>query len=172
MSAISLETGGPFFLRRQADKLLPAAVDAVQSHMRETVPATTVRFVHASGFASAVIEATGGRPSLLNTARNWNHQRTVAREATGMTLPTHQGPVLVLLHTPAVRDREQLWPTLVHELVHAVQMGRPGIADQVLDAHRHDLGLGRQSRRWLADYDQLVTAHETEAERVEHLLAA
>lgn len=171
MSTVNLETGGPYFLRRHTDKLLPAAVNAVQSHMRETIPATIVRFTHASGFASAVVESIGERPTLWHTARNWQHQRTVAREATGMTLPSHTGTVLVLLHTPAVRDRDQLWPTLVHELVHAVQMGRPGIAEQVLEAHRHDLGLGRQSRRWLADYDRLVLGHEDEACRVEKILA-
>jgi hypothetical protein len=171
-STVTLDPGGPYFLQRQLARILPDTVAALEGHLRERVPPTTVRLVKAGGFGDGLLEAVGGHPTADETARAWKYQRRTARDKAGMTLPTHRGRVLVMLHTPVVRDEQQLQLTLTHELVHAVQFGRPGIADRVLTAHRHDLGLGEQSARWLADYDRLVTAHEAEACRLEDLLSA
>jgi hypothetical protein len=171
-STVTVDQGGPHFLRRHLARILPDTASAVENHLRQPIPPTTVRLVNAAGFGDGLLEAIGGNPTTDQTARAWKHQRRTAHKKAGMTLPTHRGPVLVLLHIDVVRDERQLQLTLTHELVHAVQFGRRGIAAQVLDAHRHDLGLGQQSRRWIADYNRLVDAHEDEACRLETLLTA
>ncbi|MEU8511613.1 hypothetical protein AB0C76_08510 [Kitasatospora sp. NPDC048722] len=168
---VELDPTGPYFLRRRTARLLPEAARLVTAHMRETMPPTLVRLAHPSQFGPLVVEATGGNPTRWRALRENQHLRRTAHIATGLTVPTHDGQTLVLLHTAALRDDDQLFPTLIHELVHAVQMGRPTAAD-TLARNRHHLGLEHRSRRWLADHDDAIARDEDEAYRIEHLLAA
>ncbi|WP_371497650.1 hypothetical protein OG871_17035 [Kitasatospora sp. NBC_00374] len=169
---VTLHPDGPYFLRRTVARLLPDAVHLVQRHMRETMPTTLVRLAHPSAFGPAVAEATGGAPTWWRATREREHHRRAARDAQGLTVPTADGGALVLLHTAAMRDRDEILPTLVHELVHVVQMGRPATAADALARNRHHLGLEHRSRRWLADHDTAITRDEEEAYRIEHLLTA
>ncbi|MGW4897137.1 hypothetical protein ACWEQL_33475 [Kitasatospora sp. NPDC004240] len=171
-STLELDPAGPYLLRRRTARLLPEAAALVTGHMREPMPPTLVRLTHPGQWGPAVIRATGGDPTWWRAMRETQHLRRTAHESTGMTVPTHDGHALVLLHADAVRNEGQLLPTLVHELVHAVQMGRPATAAGTLARNRHHLGLDRQSHRWLADHDAAIARDETEAYRLEHLLAA
>ncbi|WP_035850662.1 hypothetical protein [Kitasatospora azatica] len=168
--SVTLDTVGPRSLRRRIEPLLTGAADAVQRHMRERMPDTLVRLAGAGDFGPAVVEATGGTPRLWRQLWQGEQMRSTAHIATGMTLPTHDGRVLVLLHTEAMREDDQVMPTLVHEFAHAVQMGRPAVANAALARNRHHLGLGKQSRRWLADHNASVARDEDEAYRIENLL--
>ncbi|WP_371481972.1 hypothetical protein [Kitasatospora sp. NBC_00315] len=168
---VTLEPTGPRLLRRTVDRFLPEAARLVRDHMREPMPDTLVRLAHPGDFGPAVARATGGRPSWWRTVMENESQRRDAHIATGMTVPTADGRVLVLLHIAAMRQDGQLFPTLVHELVHAVQMSRPRTAADALARNRHHLGIERQSRRWLADHSASIGRDEEEAYRIEHLLA-
>ncbi|GAA5014459.1 hypothetical protein [Kitasatospora paranensis] len=169
---VTLHPDGPYLLRRAVTRLLPHAALRVESHMRERMPATLVRLAHPADFGRAAVESVGGTPTWWRAAKEREHHRRIARDAQGLTVPTAHGTVLVLLHIAAMRDRAQLHPTLVHELVHAVQMGRTATAADTLARNRHHLGLEHRSRRWLADHDEAIARDEDEAYRIEHLLTA
>ncbi|PBC76160.1 hypothetical protein BX265_0863 [Streptomyces sp. TLI_235] len=171
-ASVTLHPDGPYFLRRTVTRLLPRAAHLVESHMRESMPATLVRLAHPADFGRAVVESVGGTPSWWRAAKEREHHRRTARDAQGLTVPTAEGTVLVLLHIAAMDDRDQLYPTLVHELVHAVQMGRPATAADTLARNRHHLGLEHRSRRWLATHDASIARDEDEAYRIEHLITA
>ncbi|MFE0460741.1 hypothetical protein ACFW1A_15980 [Kitasatospora sp. NPDC058965] len=160
--SVTLDTVGPRSLRRFIEPLLAPAALAVERHMRERMPDTLVRL--------AVVEATGGTPRLWRQLWQGEQMRSTAHIATGMTLPTHDRRVLILLHAAAMREDDQVMPTLVHEFVHAVQMGRPATAFDALARNRHHLGLGKQSRRWLSDHNESIARDEDEAYRIENLL--
>ncbi|WP_229928157.1 hypothetical protein, partial [Kitasatospora indigofera] len=163
---------GPRLLRRTIEPLLPHAARLVRDHMREPMPDTLVRLARPGDFGPAVLEATGGNPSWWRTVLENESNRRTARIAAGTTLPMADGRVLVLLHITAMRQDDQIFPTLVHELVHAVQMSRPRTAADALARNRHHLGIERQSRRWLADHSASIGRDEEEAYRIEHLLAS
>ncbi|GGQ66205.1 hypothetical protein [Kitasatospora griseola] len=168
---VFLSPEGPYFLRRKVARLLPDAARTVQRHMGEAMPPTTVRLAHPSEFGPAVLAAADASAGLWRTTLVNTLHRRAAREAQGMTVPTHDGGALVLLHIAAVRDPDQLHTVLVHELVHAVQMGRPSIAANALARTRHALGIEHRDRRWLADHDASVDRDEDEAYRIERLLS-
>jgi hypothetical protein len=74
---------------------------------------------------------------------------------------------LILLDAEATSVRE-LDKTVVHELVHAAQFGRPGVRDAVLAGIRNNHGV-EKAGGWLKVQleNRKVAAHEREAARLE-----
>lgn len=77
--------------------------------------------------------------------------------------------VLILIDLQATPSRE-IDKTVVHELVHAVQFGRPGVRDFVLAGIRNNHGI-EKAGGWLKIQfeNRKVAAHEREAVRLESL---
>jgi hypothetical protein len=110
---------------------------AVAEAMGTPVPACTVLLASRAYVASILIPT----PRTLSALRDWLHFWWEGRSQSGQTLTCTSGedPVVVVHPQPA----QQLWPTLVRELVHVVQAGRPEGLDEE-EAYR----IGRQ----LADH--------------------
>jgi hypothetical protein len=78
--------------------------------------------------------------------------------------------VLILLDLQATPS-DQIDSTVVHELVHAAQFGRPGVRDFVLAGIRNNHGI-KSAGGWLKVTfvdNRKVAAHEREAARLESL---
>jgi hypothetical protein len=80
-------------------------------------------------------------------------------------------PVIALNAWHLSGEAEQLWRTLVHELVHVVQFTRPGHFGEWMEGELHNLGLRPLSRRRLRLLDQRVDVREDEAYSVEERVA-
>jgi len=169
VSAVVLEPVGPYALRRKVGRILPRAAAAVERHMGERIPETRVHLARPGDFARAVVGTVQGA-SWLRRATLRAQVRREAASAGGLTLVSEAGPVLVLLDTDSMRDDSTAYAFAVHELVHAVQMGRPGVREDVMRHQRHDLGVERAPRRWLREYETDVARREAEAYRIQELL--
>ncbi|MFG2328273.1 hypothetical protein ACGFMM_01470 [Streptomyces sp. NPDC048604] len=77
--------------------------------------------------------------------------------------------VLILVDLQATPSRE-IDKTVVHELVHAAQFGRPGVRDFVLAGIRNNHGIEKVGGWLKAQFEnRKVAAHEREAVRLESL---
>ncbi|MDI5964841.1 hypothetical protein [Streptantibioticus silvisoli] len=114
---------------------------AVADALGEPVPECTV-LLGSRALAACILSPNYWS---LSGAREWLSTWWGDRRSYGQTITCAGGedPV-VMVHTTS---RQHLWPTLVHELVHVVQAGRP-------DARR----------------DDTINADEDEAYRIEHLI--
>lgn len=86
----------------------------------------------------------------------------------GVTVINKAG-VLVVINADRCQPRTNLNKTLVHELVHAAQLSRPGARNTALRNLRNNYGIDRMNGREARAANRQVDADEREAERMESL---
>ena len=91
------------------------------------------------------------------------------RAPAGLTTVSPHG-TLVLFNAQVLRgNRRQIDKTVLHELGHAVQFGRPGARELIMRGERHNYGVPRLPEAEARALDALVGQREREAERLERL---
>jgi hypothetical protein len=148
------------------------AARAVQDRLGERVPPVRYELADRRQMADLWVSASGYRTEPALRDRYYRHAYWQARTSIGLTQLTPSGILVVLRSDKLRRSPEQLWPTLVHELVHAVQLARPGAADRWLAGELNNLGITQLSRREAREQNRQVDADEREAARIEAELAA
>lgn len=138
------------------------AAQLVQDKMRERLGLTRIVASDTRGYHDSI--ATAEQQILgTRTRSKWDPPPSFAH-----TTLSPSG-VLILVDLQACRGRE-IDKTVVHELVHAVQFGRPGVRDFVLAGIRNNHGI-EKAGGWLKIQfeNRKVAAHEREAVRLESL---
>ncbi|MEU8525277.1 hypothetical protein AB0C77_06690 [Streptomyces sp. NPDC048629] len=79
------------------------------------------------------------------------------------------GGALIVIDAEACEAAQILDETVVHELVHAVQIGRPGRREALLANLRNDHGIARMSHLDASAATRQIKADEREALRLEYL---
>ncbi|MDW4916939.1 hypothetical protein [Streptomyces californicus] len=102
-------------------------------------------------------------------ARALRSAKKLARDTAGRAIPLAQGGVLIVINADQHPNEATFAITIVHELVHAMQMSRKGIRDRLVAGLRHDLGVEKQSRRWNREHERCLEAEENEAHGCEYL---
>lgn len=103
-----------------------------------------------------------GRKAMGRIVDHW-HVRPLA----GTTL-TATG-VLVAIDATRHRDLRELDRTLVHELVHCVQLAAPGAREQHINYLRQQYGITTHSKADVQAYEQVIDQRERQAEQLESL---
>ncbi|SDK79536.1 hypothetical protein [Streptomyces indicus] len=159
---------------REIQHVAPSAADLVTRNVRGRLPRVDIVLTTPQGMTELTvdteIQTVGGKvtPQARRKAANrisWNDRRIF-----GKTVLAPKGAVLILINARRVNHGEQVAPTLVHELVHAVQFTRPGIADLLVAGLKNNFGIEPLSRRDVRRYEKQLKAHEDEAYRMEHRL--
>ncbi|MFF6908658.1 hypothetical protein ACFY9Q_22330 [Streptomyces sp. NPDC012389] len=102
-------------------------------------------------------------------ARALRSAKKLARDTAGRAIPLADGGVLVVINADQHPNEATFAITIVHELVHAMQMSRKGVRDRLVAGLRHDLGVEKQSRRWNREHERCLEAEENEAHGCEYL---
>ncbi|MFI0108459.1 hypothetical protein ACH4NW_08925 [Streptomyces globisporus] len=102
-------------------------------------------------------------------ARALRSAKKLARDTAGRAIPLAEGGVLVVINVDQHPNEATFAITIVHELVHAMQMSRKGVRDRLVAGLRHDLGVEKQSRRWNREHERCLEAEENEAHGSEYL---
>ncbi|WP_329114496.1 hypothetical protein [Streptomyces sp. NBC_01353] len=87
----------------------------------------------------------------------------------GYTTLNPGGGTLIVIDAEACAAARNLDETVVHELVHAAQIGRPGKREAILANIRNNLGIDRVSYREAWAASRQIKADEREALRLESL---
>lgn len=103
-----------------------------------------------------------GRKAMGRIVDHW-HVRPLA----GTTL-TAAG-TLVAIDATRHRDLRELDRTLVHELVHCVQLAAPGAREQHINYLRQQYGITTHSKADVQAYEQVIDQREKQAEHLESL---
>jgi hypothetical protein len=146
----------------RAEEVAEQAARLVTRKMRERLPHVTVRVSGERLFAGAITEAA---QQALGT--DWLPTGACHGSAVygAMTLGP-SGAVIVLNAKACIQDR-CLSTTLVHELVHAVQLNRPGGVRHQATALRGLFGLSKE--RPTPAFDRQHDRNEREAQSLEYL---
>jgi hypothetical protein len=147
------------------DRVAGLAAQLVSQHMRARIDRTEVVVTTGLSAPDLLIEAHramfGHQPSI------WKLKNT-PRSLYGITTLTKTG-VLVAINADRCQSKDEVNKTLVHELVHAAQLSRPGARDVATRNLRNNYGIDRMSGREARAANRLVDADEREAEKLEHL---
>ncbi|MBT2490404.1 hypothetical protein J7E96_18140 [Streptomyces sp. ISL-96] len=157
---------------RTAKRLAEQAVPIVERAVPGRMPDVQVVLTSARGMAevatAAEIEAAGDVDK-WEQARALRAAKRLARDAAGRAVPLVSGGVLVVINVDQHPNEATFAITLVHELVHAMQLSRKGVRERVVSGLRHDLGVERLSRRQSREHDRCLEQEEREAYGVEYL---
>lgn len=162
----------PIGIVRDVKRLLPAAVDAVEAHLAALVPPLTVVIAGRPGLATAqVLTARVPGIKARRATAFWLETWREARGSLAYTSVTRTDRVLIGLHAPALaKARHEVWPTLVHELVHAVQINRPGRRAELQAGLDNDLRIADAPAHLRHAMDAIVAIEEAEAYQVQYQL--
>lgn len=168
MTDIDFQPSGLASLRviRQVKAVLPKAVDAVESHLVAEVPPLTVVIAGRLGMTTAQILAAGWRA----VAAGWRDTWREDRDSIACTSVTHTDRILIALNSRALRTPEEVWPTLVHELVHAVQMTRTGRREELRAILDHNLRITAMPDGLRHVMEAVTAIEEAEAYAIEAAL--
>ncbi|MFF5445461.1 hypothetical protein [Streptomyces sp. NPDC012888] len=160
-----------YHLHRRYDPILnraaaiaDQAAALVQQRMREPMPATRIVVAKEGNCPLALIE---NYRATLGTEL-WPPARP-ATDYMGITTVSPDGALIVINADEHDGSLRQLDETLVHELVHAVQLGRPGKRDEELRGVRHNFGLERMRIRSAWKQNRATRIDEREAQALEYL---
>lgn len=177
MTSLEITTHGsvPRAAATRARQLAPAAAREVERHFGRLPRTRMVLTGNSDGIAVLALEAeTTLVPEVTGRAKTkW--LRTARRNARGVfghTLLDPQGGILVLIDLPHCESAGELPATLVHELIHAWQLSRPGVREAHLQHMRHEFGIEPMPRRDARAHARLIERHEKEAHRLEAQLAS
>lgn len=160
-SAQMQETG------RYAGTLYEAAVGLVERQMRESLAVgVSVKVSSTRQMADLIVEAH--RPLFgRQSAREMRKQMPLA--PFGTTTVT-AGGVLIVINAQKCRGRtREIAKTLLHELGHAVQLGRPDAHARYLVGLRNNYGLEPLTDDQVAELDGYIDDEEVEAASLERL---
>ncbi|MGW6703586.1 hypothetical protein ACWGDE_01650 [Streptomyces sp. NPDC054956] len=87
----------------------------------------------------------------------------------GTTTLGPDGVVVVINASPLTSDQRMLDETVVHELVHVAQFGRPGARESAMKGLRNNYGLEKLSHPKAWKVNRQVDRDEREAQSLEHL---
>lgn len=140
------------------------AARLVQQHLGERLPAVEIAVTTYRGLPDLLAKAhrtiVGRRPL---------HAGYVGVRCKGTTTLTRTG-VLVVVNAEACRgDLREIDATLVHELVHAIQYGRPGAYERGIRHLRNNYGIDEISQAEADAANRQVDLDEAEAEHYERL---
>jgi hypothetical protein len=162
----------PTWFVRQVRDLIPAGIDAVEGSLGERVPDLIVTIGGPAHFATTRLLTSGWRKARFDhAAKFWAYCRNLARCADGMTAPTRSDKVLIGLSSGLAGFPAEVWPTIVHELVHTVQHTRPGRRDDWQTVLDNDLRISALPDGMRHAVDAITAIEEAEAYAVQHALA-
>ncbi|MFK0222199.1 hypothetical protein ACIQWN_28915 [Streptomyces vinaceus] len=148
---------------RLVERVADQAATLVQQRMRERMPATRIQVADGKRYLQAFIE---GQQAVLGTSR-LPTRRSDPRVYGATTLsPTG---VLVIINAKVCDAPTNLIETVVHELVHAVQYGRPGRRADAMKALRNNYDLDPMSWRNAWKLNRIHDKDELEAQAFEAL---
>lgn len=164
----------PLQVVRTVKEMLPSAIAAIEAHTGETVPPITLTIAGPHNLAiSRALAAKSPGVTWRRLATYWRESLLAdCKSAIGITAATRSDRVFIGLNGPKLRGApREIWPTLIHELVHAVQIGRPGRRAEVLAGLDHNLGLVdlADGQAWAAEAVEAI--EEAEAYAIERALA-
>lgn len=162
----------PLRVVREVKRLIPAAIEAVEAHMGETVPPLTIVIANPVGMAIArVLAAKDERSTWRQAFALWRDTVQDCRSEIGVTTSTRTDRVLIGLYGAKLRwAPKEIWSTLVHELVHAVQNARPGRHAEMQANLDHNWGLVTLSASHCHVLDAVTAIEEAEAYAIERAL--
>lgn len=147
---------------QRAEEVAELAARLVTRKMRERLPHVTIRISGERLLGQAVTEA---QQQALKTDR-LPHGASRGRDVYGVTTLGPAGAVIVINAKAVIEDR-CLSTTLVHELVHAVQLNRPGGMKDSMTALRGLFGFSSASPT--SAFDRRHDRNEREAQALEYL---
>ncbi|MBT2477622.1 hypothetical protein [Streptomyces sp. ISL-94] len=138
------------------------AVQLVTRKMREGIDPLRIVVTDSFGIDDHVLRNDA---ALLGTSKR---QRLTSKSPAGRTSISEDG-VLVVINAERCPADENLDVVLVHELVHAAQLSRPGAREEKLRHLRNNHGVEKLTRleAWGANWR--ISADEREAGRLEYL---
>ncbi|MFH9615425.1 hypothetical protein ACH4MM_17175 [Streptomyces pratensis] len=157
---------------RTAKRLSEEAVRIVDRAVTGRMPDVKVVLTGERNLAKVATAAeweTAGCTDKRVQSRALRDAKRLARETAGRAIPLADGGVLVVINVDQHPNEATFAITLVHELVHAMQMSRKGVRDRLIAGLRHDLGVEKQSRRWDREHERCLEAEEKEAYGSEYL---
>jgi hypothetical protein len=163
----------PLRVVRQVKAVLPEAVAAVEQYMGAVVPPLTVVVAGRTGLATAGLMASGTRGASRGAmVAQWRNMRSTAGQVLGYTSATRTDRVLVAVNGRALKSwpREEVRVVIVHELVHAVQITRPGRRQERQAEADHALGIVEAPDGLIDGRNAIRAIEEAEAHIVEHAL--
>lgn len=164
----------PLRVVRAVKEMLPSAIAAVEAHMGETVPPLTITIAGPHGMAAArLLTIKDQHTTWRQLARYWKQSLFYdCKSAVGVTAVTRGDRVFIGLNGPKLRwAPREIWSTLIHELVHAVQAGRPGRRVEELARLDHALEVADLAAGHLWASEAVEAIEEAEAYAVERVLA-
>ncbi|MGW0310234.1 hypothetical protein [Streptomyces flavidovirens] len=157
---------------RTAKHLAEEAVRVVERAVPGRMPDVQIILTSERGMAevatSSEVEAAGNVDKRVQ-ARALRAATRTARDTAGRTVPLVDGGVLVVINVDQHPNEATFAITLVHELVHAMQLSRKGVRERLVSGLRHDLGVERLSRRQSREHDRCLKQEENEAYGAEYL---
>ncbi|MFD7554141.1 hypothetical protein ACFV9E_06325 [Streptomyces sp. NPDC059835] len=146
-------------------QIVDQAAFLVQQRMRERMAPTRI-VVAARKHCPEVVEESQQRTLGVRAKPLWRE----GWANLGMTVLSPEG-VLVVIDAGAAKRNPQHWlpETVVHELVHAVQFGRPGVREIALKGLRNNYGIEKLSHPKAWKINRLVDRDEREAQALESL---
>lgn len=147
------------------ERVAGLAARIVSQHMRIQIDRTEVVVTTGPAASGLVIDAH--RAMFGRQLAIWK-MNGMYRGDCGVTVINRAG-VLVVINADRCQPTIKLNKTLVHELVHAAQLSRPGARDVAARNLRSNYGIDRMSGREVRAANRLVDADEREAGRLERL---
>ncbi|MEU0393833.1 hypothetical protein ABZ208_13820 [Streptomyces sp. NPDC006208] len=147
----------------RVETITQPAIRLVEKHMRGSVGRVEIVVTTSSGVTDLVKQA---HRDLLDA--KVTSDRHLGRQFGTTTL--NSSGVLVIVNAQICRGRaKEIDKTVVHELVHAVQLAKPGARDRILRGLRNNYRLEPLSRVEVRVLNRLVDQDEREAARFERL---
>ena len=147
------------------ERVAGLAARLVSQHMGTRIDDTDVVVTTSASAADLMIDAHramfGRQPAI------WKLKNT-PRSLCGTATITKSG-VLVVINADRCQSTAVLNETLIHELVHAAQLSRPGGRDVAARNLRNNYGIDRMNGREARAANRQVDADEREAEKLESL---
>ncbi|MBP2581901.1 hypothetical protein J3A78_002379 [Streptomyces sp. PvR006] len=147
---------------RRVESIADQAAHLVQKKLGEPVGHVEIVVTNTDGYHDSI---TAAEQRILGT-----HTRSQFARPDSLAHTTLSPSGALILFDVEATPRRKLDRTVVHELVHAVQFGRPGVRDFVLSGIRNNHRIERAGG-WLAIQlqNRKVAAQEREAVRLESL---
>ncbi|MFF9688068.1 hypothetical protein [Streptomyces sp. NPDC014623] len=157
---------------RTAKRLAEEAVRVVERAVPGRMPDVQVVLTserHLADVTTAAEWETAGCTDKRVQARALRSAKRLARDTAGRAIPLADGGVLVVVNVDQHPNEATFAITLVHELVHAMQMSRKDVRERLIAGLRNDLGVEKQSRRLSREHERCLEAEEKEAYGAEYL---
>lgn len=148
---------------RLVERVADQAATLVQQRMRERMPATTIQVADGKRYLQALVE---GQQAVLRTTRL--PTRRSDPHCYGVTTLSRTG-VLIIINAKVCADPQNLVETVVRELVHAVQYGRPGKREDAMKGLLNNFDIEPMSWRGAWKLNRIHDRDEREAQALEVL---